>query len=83
MEYNPRERSFSFWGEEESNPEATGHGVPVALIFGDSPTSSVLSPGRPKTGPSGPGRVETVCVSEAHRPSVHFMDLQKALTKFY
>lgn len=38
MEYNPREKSFSFWGEE-SNPEATGQGVPVALILGDSPTS--------------------------------------------
>lgn len=37
-EYNPREKSFSFWGED-SNPEATGQGVPVALILGDSPTS--------------------------------------------
>lgn len=39
MEHNPREKSFSFLGEEESNLEATGQGVPVALILGDSLTS--------------------------------------------
>ena len=65
--------------------QATGRGIHVAWILGDSAAYSVLlqeSQGHPETRLSEPPRGDCY-MSEAHKLSRHFMDLPKALIKLY
>lgn len=89
MEYNPRKKSLSFWGKKNLTYRLgiyrqLTRGDHIALILGDSPIFCA-SLGEPRTTQDLVEKASSCggCMSKAHRVSGHFIDLQKALKKFY